>query len=413
MIRKIKRLSKNKDARTLVSNFTYLSILQVAGYVFPIITLPYLAKVIGVAKFGEIAFASAIILYFQTIVDWGFMYSATRDIARNRDNVEEISQIFSNVLWSKLFMMILSMIILIILILTIPMLHKISTLLLICFCLIPGHIMFPDWLFQGLERMKYTTLLNLLSKLLFTVAVFLFIKDEADYIYQPLFISLGYLMSGCIAMYIIIFKWKIKLQRPNYVEIKKTMKNSSDIFINQLMPNLYNNFSVMMLGIFGGPAANGQLDAGSKFVNISSQFMSIITRVFYPFLSRKINIHAIYAKVNIWLSVFIAIILFLSAPIIVKIFLTPEFSGAVLIIRIMSLSIVFLTLCSVYGTSYLILNGEEKKLRKITIISSLIGFSMSIPMIYFFDYIGAALTITTTRGILGFSSYFASKNTYR
>ena len=96
---KLLKLKSNKDVKTLTSNFAYLTILQIAGYVFPLITLPYLARVLGVSKFGEIAFAASVIVYFQTIVDWGFMFTATRDVARVRNDLHKVSQIFSNVFW--------------------------------------------------------------------------------------------------------------------------------------------------------------------------------------------------------------------------------------------------------------------------------------------------------------------------
>src|SRR5690554_5938561 len=104
----ISRVKKSKDGSALASNFGYLMLLQIAGYVFPLITIPYLARVIGVDGFGKIAFAAAVIAWFQTISDWGFNYTATRDVARNRDNLEKVSEIFSNVLWAKMLLMTIS-----------------------------------------------------------------------------------------------------------------------------------------------------------------------------------------------------------------------------------------------------------------------------------------------------------------
>lgn len=406
---KLLKLKSNKDVKTLTSNFAYLTILQIAGYVFPLITLPYLARVLGVSKFGEIAFAASVIVYFQTIVDWGFMFTATRDVARVRNDLHKVSQIFSNVFWSKIFLMLASASILIILITTVPIFKDSYKLLIFTFLLIPGHIMFPDWLFQGLERMKYTTILNLLSKAFFTLAVFIFIKEESDYLYQPLLISMGFFFSGFISMYIIIFKWKIRLLKPDVEQIKKHIKSSTNIFINQLMPNLYNSFSVMLLGLCGGSVANGKLDAGSKFAQIASQFLGIISRTFYPFLSRKIDAHDLFAKLNIILSILVTLILYFMSPILIKIFYTPEFIDSVLVLKIMSISLVFLVLNSVYGTNYLILKGREKELRNLTIISSFIGFFAAFPMVYYFSFLGAAITITFTRGLLGIGSWWLSK----
>lgn len=69
--RLISRVKKSEDGSALASNFGYLMLLQIAGYVFPLITIPYLARVIGVEGFGKIAFAAAVIVWFQTVTDWG------------------------------------------------------------------------------------------------------------------------------------------------------------------------------------------------------------------------------------------------------------------------------------------------------------------------------------------------------
>ena len=403
------RVRKSKDGKVLVENFAYLTLLQVAGYIFPLITLPYLARVIGVDSFGKIAFAVAIIGWFQTVSDWGFNYTATRDVAKNREDKDKVSQIFSNVLWARCILTLFSFILLIILIIFVPKFQEISLLLLITFLMIFGYILFLDWFFQAMEKMKYITILNLISKLIFTIAVFVFIKEKSDYILQPLFVSLGFVVSGIIAMYYILVRWKIQLHKPKIKEIVLTIKSSTDVFINNLMPNLYNSFSTFLLGMFGGAVSTGKLDAGGKFIGLSQQFMSIITRTFYPYFSRKIDKHTLYAKINIFLSLFISVILFIFAPIIIKLFFTPEFYDAIIVLQIMSISVFFLSLCSIYGTNYMIIQGYEKQLRNITFICSIVGFALSFPLIYYFDYIGAAITVMFSRGILGLSIFIYAK----
>jgi len=394
------QIKKSKDGRTLIANFGYLSLLQIAGYFFPLITMPYLARVIGVDGFGKIAFASAVVVWFQTVSDWGFNFTATRDVAKNRDDEEKISEIFSNVLWARCLLMLVSFFLLVLAILIVPILKENYAIILVNFLLVPGHIMFPDWFFQALERMKYITILNILSKFLFTIAVFVFIKEKNDYILQPLFTSLGYLISGLFAMYLILNRWHIKLKRSSFKEIFKTIKESTDVFINNIMPNLYNSFSVMLLGFFGGPVSNGLLDAGNKFVSIAQQFMSIISRTFFPFLSRRIDKHSMFAKLNIYSSLIISFLLFISAPWLIKLFFTSEFYSSIPILRIMSLSVFFIGTRNVYGTNYMIIEGYEKQLRNLIALGSIIGFVLSFPLIYYLDYFGAAINIIITQAIL-------------
>ena len=400
---KLNRIRQSKDGKVLVENFAYLSLLQVAGYVFPLITMPYLARVIGVEGFGKIAFASGIMVWIQTIADWGFNFTATRDVAKNRDNKKKVSEVFSNVLWARCLLMILSFAVLLVLVMFVPEFKENAAVIFVTFLMIPGHIMFPDWFFQAMERMKYITILNLLSKIVFTVAVFVFIKEKEDYILQPLFVSLGFVVSGIIAMYYILIRWQIRLSHPSFNGIKQTIKNSTDVFINNLMPNLYNSFSVILLGMWGGSVSNGKLDAGNRFVNIAQQFMAIISRVFFPFLSRRIDKHDLYVRFNIMVAACLSVLLFFGAPLLIRIFFTEEFNDSILVLRILSISILFLSLSNIYGTNYMIIAGHERKLRNVTAVSSLIGFILSFPLIYLFDFLGAAITITLTRGILGIS----------
>ncbi|MDM1278666.1 flippase [Acinetobacter indicus] len=403
------RISANKDGKALASNFGYLLIMQITGYIFPLLTIPYLAKVIGVDGFGKIAFAAAVIIWFQTITDWGFSYTATRDVARNRDSLEKVSEIFSNILWAKSLLALVSFIMLYIITELIPYLKENQILLFITFILVPAKILFADWFFQAIEKMKFITIFDLISKAIFTLCVFIFVKEKNDFILQPLFLSLGSISVGLASFYLIVFKFKIKILPPNYLEIINTIKNSKDVFINNIVPNFYNSFSSVLLGFWGGSIANGLLDAGSKFANIAQQFINILSRVFFPFLSRRSNKHNIYAKINIFISVVSAILLIALAPFIIRLFFTPEFYGAIPVLQIIAFSLIFVTLSSAYGLNYMLIHGYEKSLRNITVISSLIGFMVCFPLIYFYDFLGAAITIAFSRAILGLSIMYKAK----
>ena len=371
-----KRAIKSKDGKTLASNFAWLTVLQVAGYVFPLITLPYLARVIGVDGFGKIAFAAGVIIWMQTIADWGFNFTATRDVAKNREELDKVSSIFSNVLWARCFLILVAYIVLLVLILTIPQFREARAAILVTSLLLIGHVLYPDWFFQAMERMKYITILGVVAKLLFTIAVFIFIHKPEDYILQPLFSSLGFMVSGIISLYFILGRWGIKLKRPCFCSILTTIKGSADIFINNLMPNLYNSFSVVLLGLFGNPTMNGLYDAGKKLPITSYQFTGVIARTFFPYLSRNSSKHSLFAKLYLGISFFVALMLFVLSKPLLLLFYTKEFVAAVPIMRLMSVSLVFLAMSSVYGTNYLLVKNKDKILRNITIIASLVGFAL-------------------------------------
>jgi len=168
-----------------------------------------------------------------------------------------------------------------------------------------------------------------------------------------------------------------------------------------------------LLGFWGGSVANGLLDAGSKFANIAQQFINILSRVFFPFLSRRSNKHTIYAKINILISVISAILLIALAPFIIRLFFTPEFYDAIPVLQIIAFSLIFQTLISTYGLNYLIIHGFEKELRDITVICSIIGFVSSFPVIYFYNFLGAAVVIAGTRAFLGLCIMFKAKTIQR
>lgn len=410
-ISKIKnRILSSRDGRTVFSNFGYLSLLQIARYVFPLITMPYLARVIGAEGFGKIAFASAIVVWIQTISDWGFNLTATRDVAQNRSDKEKVSQIFSNVLWARCLLTIFSGLLLATIVMLVPYLRENAYIIFVTFLLIPGHILFPEWFFQAIEKMKYTTYFNLLIKLIFTIAVFVFIHDKEDFIIQPLLTTIGYMICGIGALYLILIKWKYTLYRPKWENIVKTIKGSTDIFINNLMPNLYNSFSVMLLGFFGGSTANGLYDGGNKFPTIFYNFQSVLSRAFYPFLSRRPDKHSFYAKLNVGSAIIGAIMLIAVSPWIIKIMLGDEFEKSVIVMQILSISVVFLAMSYTYGTNFLIIHHKEKQLRNLTLISSIIGMCASVPLVYFFSYIGAAITVLLCRGLLGVGALLLAKS---
>ena len=398
---KIKHVIHKKTAKTLLENFVSLSLLQVAGYAFPLLTYPYLARVIGVEGFGKIAFAAAVVLYFQTVVDWGFNFTATRDVARNRENQEAISYIFSTVMWARIYIMFAALLLFVFLLFVIPLFYENRVILFFTFLLIPGHLFFPEWLFQGLEKMKYITIFNVVAKLLFTLLVFVFIRDKSDYLLHPLLIAGGYTVVGICAMYMVLRKWHIKFERPNNSVIFQTIKNSADVFVNQIFPNLYNAFSVLLLGAYGGNVANGILDAGSKIVNACQQFFRVISRTFFPYFSRNLSRHGQYARGYLLLSLFVSIILFSFAPLLMKLFFTEEFYEGFWVLRIIAVSGFFLTLSDVYGTNFLIIIGKERLLRNITMVASILGFCLAFPLVYFYSFIGAALVIAITRCLLG------------
>ena len=98
------------DKKNLATNFFSLSALQAVNMILPLITLPYLVRVLGVENFGLVNFALSIIMYFNILVSFGFSLSATREISIHRDNPQKISEIFSAVMLIKITLLLISLI---------------------------------------------------------------------------------------------------------------------------------------------------------------------------------------------------------------------------------------------------------------------------------------------------------------
>ena len=139
------------------------------------------------------------------------------------------------------------------------------------------------------------------------------------------------------------------------------------------------------------------------------QLQQVLSRAFYPFLSRRADKHHMYALINNSVALMMALSLFIFAPLLVHIMLGAEFEESITVLRILSVSIFFLGLSNTYGTNYLIIYHHERDLRNMTLIASLIGMAAAVPLVMKFTYIGAAITIVISRGLLGTLSFVKAK----
>lgn len=410
MLKKIaNKIIKNHEASTVIKNFIFLSLIKVAGMVFPLIVLPYLTGVIGAAYFGAISYAAAIIIFFETFTDWGFNYTATRDVAQNRDDSEKVNEIYSEVFYGRIFLMVVSLIILLILIYAIPQLYDFRLLLLLTFLYIPGNILFSEWIFQSFERMKYITYLNLLSKLIFTLLIFVVIRDKEDYFYQPLLYAAGFISSGIIAQYIIRRYIGIRLYFPSVGKIISRIKSSSNMFISLFLPNLYTNFTTIILKSFGGETATGIYSGGQRLQLIIDSVTQTLSRAFFPYLARHKEKHYIYVLVSGGFSLLASAAMFFGADWFVSVFLADGFEESATVMKIFSITPFFLFLINSYGTNYLVIVGKENIMRNIIVFCSIFGFILTWYLTAKYSYIGAAATITIVWGVRGVLTYLFAK----
>lgn len=398
------------DGKALIENFASLGLVQFASNTLPLITLPYLTRVIGVEKFGALSMATAIIMYFQTFIDFGFDYTSTKEIAKNRENRVLISEIFGTTMAAKLVLLLIAFITLALLTMLVPYINDNRLLIWLTFLLLPGYYLFPTWFFQGMEKMKFLAVLNLISKLIFTILVFVVIKQETDYYYYPVLTALGLLLSGLAALYIIFRFFAVKVYIPSWRQILKAYNSSYDVFLNLLFPNFYNGLSTILLGAFHGEFFVGFFSAAKRFVTITQSMLQLFAKTFFPYLARNISKHGTYSKMVFILSLIVSVILFTFATPLIHLLFGRKFEDAILILRIMSFAPVFLQLMNAYGTNYLILVDKAKLLRQITMYSSVFGLIVTVLLTYKFKAVGASISIMATWCLRGVLSYYFAQN---
>jgi PST family polysaccharide transporter len=269
-----------------MSNFVSLSVLQGANYILPLITLPYLIRVLGVENYGLLAFATAVIAYLAIITDYGFNVTATRSISINRENHDKVTEIFSSVMQIKFILMLLSFLILVGLIVSFEKFAKDWEIYILSFGTLVGQFLFPTWFFQGMERMKYTTYLNILSKSIFTVAIFVFIQEKNDLYLVPLLTSLGFLVAGIWSLMIIKKEFGVSYQLQTISTIKQHFQEGWHIFVATLSGNLYGQGNVIILGLFATPAIVGYYSLAQKLSGVIISIFQVLTQTLLPYLSK-------------------------------------------------------------------------------------------------------------------------------
>ncbi|MEO2068330.1 MAG: flippase [Desulfurobacteriaceae bacterium] len=398
----------DSDKKRLLENFLSLSILQGVNYILPLITLPYLVRVLGPEKFGLIAFAQAFIQYFNILTDYGFNLSATREISIHRKDKEKISEIFSSVMIIKFALLILSFIIMTIIVFSFDKFKKDWLIYYLTFGTVVGQILFPVWFFQGMERMKYITFLNIVARLIFTISIFIFVHKVSDYIYVPMINSLGFLVVGILSVIIILRDFKIKFIIPNKLALIHHLKEGGYIFISRISISFYTVSNVFILGLLTSNTVVSYYSVAEKLINIVRNFYNIILQVMYPFVSRLVTNRKEealeYVKKEIKLSmtggiIVSGLIVFLANPLISSLF-GNEFLPSILVLQVLSI-IPTITMISAIIGQQILLNFRLRRVFTLSIIyPSMFHIPLLILLVKIFSALGAALAVIITESLV-------------
>ncbi|PGM36401.1 flippase [Bacillus cereus] len=270
----------------LTKNFIFLFLMQMANLLLPLISLPYLSRVLQPEGFGLIIFAQSFIQYFVILTDFGFNLSATRQVSIYREDPEKLKQIFNSVLIIKLALVIISFVVLVSIVMLNHSFSEYWYVYVYNFGIVIGNALFPLWLFQGLEVMQYSTLLNVISKLIFTLCTFILVKDTNDLYIVPILNSIGFIVSGILGISVAFRKFNMRFQLPQRDEVILALKDSAQFFVSRASVSLYTTTNTFLIGIFLGKAAAGYYAVAEKLINVISMVISTVVDAIYPFMAK-------------------------------------------------------------------------------------------------------------------------------
>ena len=410
---KLDKVLKSKNTKTLTKNFSALAILQMLRYLIPLIVLPYVTPIIGLEHFGEIAIANSFVLIGQLFVNYSFGFMGARDVARFRDNKEKVSEIVSITIFSYVFLYIIMLAIAIGIIVLVPKFKSIWLLIAISLSWPLFSALVCEWFFQGMEQMQNITIVNALSRVVFCLLVFIFIKKKEDYLLYPLFNAIAFLIATLYSIIVMVFKYKCRITIPSFKTMFAYIKRGKDLFLNQICVTLLNKMPNILLGTMCGSASAGLYDAAFRLQDAGYHGVDTLNRTFFPFLARRMDKHKAYRRINFAFALVISIILFAFAPLLVRLLYATEFAPAVQLLRILAVSVLFLGVSSAYGVNHLLLIGKEKLVRNITFCVTGGGLLLMIAMIHWYNETGAALTMVIVNAMFALSYFIASKRIKR
>jgi O-antigen/teichoic acid export membrane protein len=400
--------------KTLIQNFSYLSAMQIFNLLLPLISYPYLIRVIGKETFGLITFAQAIVGYLVIVVGFGFNISATKEVSIHRDNKEKLCEILSNVFIIKSLLCILSFIILFILLFFIPQAHGYEKLFLLCMWACVYDIIFPTWYFQGIEQMKYITVITLIGRLFFLCLIFVLIHSPKDYLFVPAINGIGALLTGFFSLFIIFGKHKIKFKLQSYSSLKFYFMDSLPIFISNVSVKVYVNTSKVIIGTFLGMTEVAYYDLAEKITSVLKIPQSILGQSVFPKINRDKNVKFVRKLFNISIvvNIFLLILTLIFAKYIIILLGGKQMVTAVWVVNILTITIPIVAMSNIFGVQLLIPFGYAKKFSQIIIASGIfyvLQFLIVWQMFYINIYIISVLTLTTEIFVTSVMYYYCKK----
>lgn len=393
-------------------NIFFLFINQIATYIFPLITLPLLVKYLGAFGFGRISFGLAFISYFTLLVDYGFNITASRKIAQNKNNPTECYRIFLTTIYTKLFLAAISGIALLFITSIFPIFQGEKLIIWTFYFATWGLALFPQWYFQGIEKMGNITLINSASKIIYTCLIVFFIKNENDIYWVGLFYSLSYIFPGIWAF--IIAK---KIQINEHISTRKRivfkniifeLKDGKHVFFSTIMSSILLSTSIFILGIFETKEIVGIYSGIDKLIKAALFIYTPITMAIFPIISNELAISEEkgvklilkFGIPTIITSMILMVGFILMKEFIISLIYPFNFTLYSSIFTILSVWIPFSVINNFIGIQYLCGSGNSKIYGNSFTISGILTIIIMLYLTKEYSYNGTAFSVLIGEAIL-------------
>ena len=363
---KIKGILKSK----VLKNGIWLIILQIVNTIIPVITIPYITRILGASEYGVFSIALNWVTYLQVLVEFGFGLSGARKVAMlKEDNKKELNKIYNDIISARIVLLVISFIVMSIIAFISKFEMKVYIGMLVLFMMIIGTTFQLTWLFQGKQDMKFITVVNVIARLISFVLIFVLVKSSSDlYLYCMLY-SITMLISSIISNIIAYKKYGLKFRISNIIEIKEEINDAKYLFASSAMAKIFNGFGITILGIVSTSKMTGIYSAIFKLPYVLTMFFYPITQAIYPYISSKfkndynLGINTVKKlSIPIFLIFLIpSIIIVLYRNNIINILFGSEYVEYSLIVIPLVLQFLFAIINNLLGIQILVASGNQKK----------------------------------------------------
>jgi PST family polysaccharide transporter len=373
-----------------------MTLLHITNIIVPLLLFPYLIRVLGIDTFGLWSFVLGIMNYLIILIDFGFDLTATKKVALYKDNQEELNKIFSRVFTIKLLLIVISFFVVVVVTLSNKYSPE-SALFYLAFGMVAGQALFPGWFFQGVEKMFYITVINVVSKITFALLIIFFVKDTSDIYLAAIFNSLGYILAGIVSIYFVYKHFSIRFIPQTIDSLKPCFWDTWYVFLSKATVSLYTSVNIIILGFMTNNITVSYYAIASKIFYATVGFVEPALQALYPrFIKMHSNSKENFFEMNEKLTKFILLVMF---PISASMFyfsteilqivtgqeeIEPVFD---LVLKIYAIVIAIAPLASQY-TRMLVAVDQTKLMNKIVLVAGVINMIAAPLLIHFFGLEG-------------------------